>query len=91
MGSRADRSEEVPPVSRRNWVKEFRAATATFDWPLVNELAHSYAAHLYAVPALPGSVGRVLQELRQALRYTELELVADAALAHGPGLPVVRR
>jgi V8-like Glu-specific endopeptidase len=57
----------------------------------VNELASEYAAHLYAVPTLPDSVSPVLQILRQALRYEELELVADAALAHGLDVPVVRR
>ena len=30
----------------------------------------------------PAASGRILQVLRQALRYAELELVADAALAH---------
>src|ERR1700754_4984894 len=75
----------------RNWVREFRAATATFDWAAVDELAHAYADHLYSAPALPGSVEPVLRDLRQALRYAELELVADAALAHGPGAPSARR
>jgi V8-like Glu-specific endopeptidase len=78
-------------MTRRNWVKEFRAAASTFDWPAVNELASEYTAHLYAVPALLDSVTPVLQILRQALRYEELELVADAALAHGLDVPAVRR
>lgn len=76
---------------RRNWVRQFRAAAATFDWPALNELASEYTAHLYAAPALPDSVNPVLQILRQALRYKDLELVADAALAHGLDVPVVRR
>src|SRR6185437_12788333 len=37
------------------------------------------------------SVGQVLLVLRQSRRYEELELVADAALAHGPDAPAVRR
>ncbi|MFC5139055.1 serine protease [Actinomycetospora rhizophila] len=78
-------------MTRRNWVKEFRAATATFDWTVVDELARSYADHLYAVPSLPDNVGVVLQTLREALRYAELEIVADAALAHSLCLPAVRR
>lgn len=78
-------------MTRRNWVRQFRAAAATFDWPAMNELASEYSGHLYAVPALPDSVGPVLQVLRQALRYEELELVADAALAHGLDVPAVRR
>src|SRR4029077_8515533 len=45
----------------------------------------------YAVPALPDSVGQVLLVLRQSRRYEELKLVADAALAHGPEAPAVRR
>jgi transposase-like protein len=49
-----------------------------------------YAAHLYATPALPESVRQILVVLRQSLRYKELELVADAALAHGLDAPVVR-
>ncbi len=36
-------------------------------------------------------MGQVLQVLRQSLRYEDLELVADAALAHRPDAPVVRR
>ncbi|MHC1560807.1 trypsin-like peptidase domain-containing protein [Actinomycetospora sp. C-140] len=78
-------------MTRRNWIKEFRAATGSFDWATVDELAHSYADHLYALPGLPDSVGPVLQALRRGLRYTELELVADAALALGSDTPVVRR
>ncbi|GLZ50204.1 hypothetical protein Acsp06_63890 [Actinomycetospora sp. NBRC 106375] len=78
-------------MTRRNWVREFRAATSTFDWTTVDKLARSYADHLYTVPALPDSVGPVLDVLRRGLRYAELELVADAALAHGVGTPAVRR
>ena len=40
---------------------------------------------------LPDSVGQVLLVLRQSLRYEDLELVADAALAHRPDAPAVRR
>ena len=77
-------------MSRRNWVAQFRAAASTFDWSAVSQLASEYAAHLYAVPALPNSVTPVLQILSQALRYEEVELVADAALAHGLDVPAVR-
>jgi V8-like Glu-specific endopeptidase len=78
-------------MTRRNWLKEFRTAASTFDWATVNELASEYAAYLYAVPALPAGVGQILQVLRQSLRYEELELVADAALAHGLDAHVVHR
>jgi V8-like Glu-specific endopeptidase len=79
-------------MTRRNWLRQFRAAASTFDWPALHELASEYAAHLYAVPALPEGVGPILQVLRQSLRYEELEIVADAALAHGLDAPhVVRR
>ena len=74
-----------------NWPKQFRAAASTFDWPALAQLAAEYATHLYAVPKLPDSVGQVLLVLRQSRRYEELELVADAALAHGPDAPAVRR
>jgi V8-like Glu-specific endopeptidase len=78
-------------MSPRNWPRQFRAAASTFDWPAVAQLADEYATHLYAVPTLPDSVGQVLLVLRQSRRYEELELVADAALAHGPDAPAVRR
>jgi V8-like Glu-specific endopeptidase len=78
-------------MTRRKWLKQFRAAASTFDWATVNELASEYAAYLYAVPALPEGVGQILQVLRQSLRYEELELVADAALAHGLDAHVVHR
>jgi len=78
-------------MTRRNWVKQFRAAAATFDRAALIELASEYKAHLYATDTLPDSVTLVLQILRQALRYEELEVVADAALAHGIDLPAVRR
>src|SRR5919202_1713577 len=74
-----------------NWPKQFRAAVSTFDWPALAQLAAEYAAHLYTVPNLPDSVGQVLLALRQSRRYEELELVADAALAHGFDAPAVRR
>ena len=74
-----------------NWPKQFRAAASTFDWPALAQLAAEYASHLYAIPKLPDSVGQVLLVLRQSRRYEELELIADAALAHGPDAPAVRR
>ena len=74
-----------------NWPKQFRAAASTFDWPTLAQLAAEYASHLYAIPKPPDSVGQVLLVLRQSRRYQELELVADAALAHGPDVPAVRR
>ena len=74
-----------------NWPKQFRAAASTFDWPALAQLAAEYATHLYAIPKPPDSVGQVLLVLRQSRRYEELELVADAALAHGPDAPAVRR
>ena len=78
-------------MSPRSWPREFRAAASTFDWPALAQLAAEYANHLYAVPKLPNSVGQVLLVLRQSRRYEELELVADAALAHGPDATAVRR
>jgi V8-like Glu-specific endopeptidase len=78
-------------MTRRNWPKQFRSAASTFDVPALEQLASEYAAHLYAVPALPESVGQILVILRQSLRYEELERVADAALAHGLDAPLVRR
>ena len=74
-----------------NWPKQFRAAASTFDWPALAQLAAEYATHLYDIPKPPDSVGQVLLVLRQSRRYEELELVADAALAHGPDAPAVRR
>jgi V8-like Glu-specific endopeptidase len=74
-----------------NWPKQFRAAASTFDWPGLEQLAAEYATHLYAVPKPPAGVGQILLILRQSRRYEELELVADAALAHGPDGPAVRR
>ena len=78
-------------MTRRNWVKEFRAAAATFDRAALTELTSEYKAYLYATDTLPDSVTLILLILRQALRYEELEVVADAALAHGIDLPAVRR
>src|SRR4051794_40722467 len=78
-------------MTRRNWPKQFRSAASTFDVPVLQQLASEYHAHLYATPALPESVGQILLILRQSLRYEELELVADAALAHGLDAPLVRR
>src|SRR5829696_1503633 len=75
----------------RNWPKQFRAAASTFDWAALAQLAAEYATHLYAIPKPPDSVGQVLLVLRQSRRYQELELVADAALAHGLDAPAVRR
>jgi V8-like Glu-specific endopeptidase/tetratricopeptide (TPR) repeat protein len=78
-------------MTSRTWPKQFRAAASTFDWPALAQLAAEYATHLYAIPKPPDSVGQVLLVLRQSRRYEELELVADAALAHGPDDPAVRR
>src|SRR3954470_16701820 len=78
-------------MTSRNWPKEFRAAASTFDQPALAQLAAEYASHLYTVPTLPSSVGQVLLVLRQSRRYEELQLVADAALAHGADAPAVRR
>jgi V8-like Glu-specific endopeptidase len=70
-------------MNRRNWTDHFQAAASTFDWPALEQLAVEYAAHLYDTPAPPDDVSEILLILRQSLRYEELELVADAALAHG--------
>jgi V8-like Glu-specific endopeptidase len=78
-------------MSPQNWPKQFRAAASTFDRPALAQLAAEYATHLYSVPELPDSVGHVLLILRQSRRYEELQLVADAALAHGADAPAVRR
>jgi len=78
-------------MTARNWPREFRAAASTFDSPALAQLAAEDATHLYAVPQLPGSVGQVLLTLRQSRRYEDLELVADAALAHGLDAAAVRR
>jgi V8-like Glu-specific endopeptidase len=63
----------------------------TFDWAAVAQLAAEYATELYTASTLPNSVGQILLVLRQSRRYEELELVADAALAHEPSAPAVRR
>src|SRR3954447_18388522 len=78
-------------MTRQNWSKQFRAAASTFDRPALAQLAADYAAHLYTVAMLPGNVGQILLVLRQSRRYEELELVADAALAHGPDAPAAVR
>jgi V8-like Glu-specific endopeptidase len=78
-------------MTRQNWPKQFRAAASTFEWPALAQLAADYAAHLYTVAMLPGNVGQILLVLRQSRRYEELELVADAALAHGPDAPAAVR
>jgi V8-like Glu-specific endopeptidase len=78
-------------MTPRNWPKQFRAAASTFDRLALAQLAAEYATHLYTVPKLPDSVGQVLLVLRESRRYDELQLVADAALAHGPDAPAVRR
>ena len=81
-------------MTSRNWPKQFRADASTFDGPALAQLADEYATHLYAIPRPPDSVGQVLQVLlvlRQSRRYEELKLVADAALAHEPDVPAVRR
>jgi hypothetical protein len=78
-------------MTSRHWPKEFRTAASTFDMSALGQLAADYASYLYAVADLPDSVGQVLLILRQSRRYEELELVADAALAHGSGAPAVRR
>lgn len=77
--------------ARRNWAREFRTAASTFDGPTLRRLAAEYAGHLHALPALPAGVSGILLILRQSRRYEELELVADAALAHGPDAPTIRR
>jgi V8-like Glu-specific endopeptidase len=89
--ARAGSARDGVLVTPRNWVRQFRAAASTFDWSALHELASEYAADLYAAQDLRPDVGQVLQVLRQALRYEDLELVADAALAHRPDAPVVRR
>jgi V8-like Glu-specific endopeptidase len=87
----AESPDDGVHMTPQNWPKQFRAAVSTFDWPVLGQLAAEYATHLYAVPTLPDSVGQVLLVLRQSRRYEELELVADAALAHGLDAPAVRR
>ena len=77
-------------MTERNWAAEFGRAASTFDRSTLATLSREYTADLYAV-AEPPDVGHVLQVLRQTLRYEDLELVADAALAHRPDAPVVRR
>ena len=59
--------------------------------PHCTQLACDYADHLYSVSSLPDDVGPILMVLREALRYEDLEIVADAALAHEPVSPTVRR
>ena len=75
----------------RRWDAEFRLAAAIFDRVALARLSADYAAALYAAPRLPTTVGAVLQTLRQNLCHEEMELVADAALAHEIDSPVVRR
>ena len=78
-------------MTGRNRVRQFRATASTFDWPALHELACDYADHLYSVSSLPDDVGQILMVLREALRYEDLEIVADAALAHELVSPAVRR
>jgi len=78
-------------MTGRNRVRQFRATAATFEWPALHELACDYADHLYSVSSLPDDVGPILMVLREALRYEDLEIVADAALAHELVSPAVRR
>src|SRR5215207_1593073 len=78
-------------MTGRNRVKQFRAAASAFDWPALHGLACEYAADLYSVSDLPDDVGPILMVLRQSLRYEDLEIVADAALAHELVTPAVRR
>ena len=78
-------------MTGRNRVRQFRATASTFDWPALHELACDYADHLYSVSSLPDDVGPILMVLREALRYEDLEIVADAALAHELVSPTVRR
>ena len=75
----------------RRWDAEFRLAAAIFDRVALAQLSADYADALYAAPRLPATVGAVLQTLRQSLCHEEMELVADAALAHEIDSPVVRR
>ena len=87
---RTSRTETRDRDTRR-WDAEFRLAAAIFDRVALARLSADYAAALYAAPRLPTTVGAVLQTLRQNLCHEEMELVADAALAHEIDSPVVRR
>jgi hypothetical protein len=78
-------------MTTRNWRADFSAAASTFDWPTLAQLSREYAAALYASPDRLNSVDQVLQLLRENLRYEDLEVVADAALAFEIESPSVRR
>ncbi len=82
---------EMRDRDTRRWDAEFRLAAAIFDRVALAQLSADYADALYAAPRLPATVGAVLQTLRQSLCHEEMELVADAALAHEIDSPVVRR
>jgi hypothetical protein len=78
-------------MTARRWRAEFSAAASTFDWATLNRLSREFVKALYASPAPHNAVDAVLQLLRENLRYEEVEEVADAALAFGPGSAAIRR
>src|SRR5690349_1054395 len=78
-------------MTTRNWRADFSAAASTFDWPTLAQPSREYAAALYASPDRLNSVDQVLQMLRENLRYEDLEVVADTALAFEIESPSVRR
>ena len=78
-------------MTARRWRAEFSAAASTFDWATLNRLSREFVKALYASPEPHNAVDAVLQLLRENLRYEEVEEVADAALAFGPGSAAIRR
>lgn len=76
----------------RNWHVEFLAAAKTFNWEQVHDVATQYVTELNGRPSHHiGDIANILETLRTNLRYEDLELVADAALANDLRTPVVRR
>jgi V8-like Glu-specific endopeptidase len=97
----APRPEGVPraagddAVTTRNWRVEFTRVADTFDWDDLHVLSTQYVEEINGRRRLDGEkvreVKAVLDVLRTNLRYEDLELVADAALAHDLAGSAVRR
>jgi hypothetical protein len=91
---RVEATEDVGS-SNHNWRVEFTAAADTFQWDDLHVLSTRYVQEINGHTSLESEKARevrdVLDILRTNLRYEDLELVADAALAHNPSGAAVRR
>jgi V8-like Glu-specific endopeptidase len=79
----------------RNWRVEFTTTADTFEWDDLHALSTQYVEEINGRTSLNSEQVRevrdVLEVLRTNLRYEDLELVADAALAHDLAGSAVRR